>query len=54
MQYESEKVGGLPRSTVCISTQIGCAMECTFCATGQMGFETNLKAETYHITGDSF
>jgi len=42
MQYKSEKVGGLPRSTVCISTQIGCAMECTFCATGQMGFETNL------------
>ena len=31
--------------TVCVSTQIGCAMGCTFCATGQMGFETNLKAE---------
>ena len=45
MQYESEKVGGLPRSTVCVSTQIGCAMGCTFCATGQMGFEINLKAE---------
>ena len=45
MQYESEKVGGLPRSTVCVSTQIGCAMGCTFCATGQMGFETNLNAE---------
>jgi len=45
MQYESDKVVLLPRSTVCISTQIGCAMGCTFCATGQMGFETNLKAE---------
>ena len=45
MQYESEKENGLPRSTVCVSTQIGCAMGCTFCATGQMGFETNLKAE---------
>ena len=45
MQYESSKEGGLPRSTVCVSTQIGCAMGCTFCATGQMGFETNLKAE---------
>ncbi len=45
MQYESSKEGGLPRSTVCVSTQIGCAMGCTFCATGQMGFETNLKSE---------
>jgi 23S rRNA (adenine2503-C2)-methyltransferase len=45
MQYESDKIGGLPRSTICVSTQIGCAMGCTFCATGQMGFETNLKAE---------
>ena len=45
MQYASSKIGGLPRSTVCVSTQIGCAMGCTFCATGQMGFDTNLKAE---------
>jgi 23S rRNA (adenine2503-C2)-methyltransferase len=34
-----------PRSTVCVSTQAGCAMGCVFCATGQMGFERNLKAE---------
>ena len=54
MQYESEKVGGLPRSTVCVSTQIGCAMGCTFCATGQMGFENKSKSRTYRITGDSF
>ena len=27
------------------STQIGCAMGCVFCATGQMGFENNLRAE---------
>ena len=26
------------RSTVCVSTQAGCAMACGFCATGQMGF----------------
>jgi 23S rRNA (adenine2503-C2)-methyltransferase len=45
MQYEPTKVGGHPRSTICVSTQIGCAMGCVFCATGQMGFETNLKAE---------
>lgn len=30
------------RHTVCISTQAGCAMGCTFCATGQMGLERNL------------
>ena len=30
------------RSTVCISTQAGCAMACGFCATGQGGFERNL------------
>lgn len=45
MQYPSTKIGGHPRSTICVSTQIGCAMGCVFCATGQMGFETNLKAE---------
>lgn len=32
------------RRTVCISTQVGCAMGCTFCATGQMGFQRNLSA----------
>jgi 23S rRNA (adenine2503-C2)-methyltransferase len=30
------------RSTVCISTQAGCAMACSFCATGQAGFERHL------------
>lgn len=32
------------RSTVCISTQAGCAMACGFCATGQAGFERHLTA----------
>jgi 23S rRNA (adenine2503-C2)-methyltransferase len=32
------------RNTVCISTQAGCAMGCTFCATGQGGFQRNLSA----------
>jgi 23S rRNA (adenine2503-C2)-methyltransferase len=45
MQYDPSKIGGHPRSTICVSTQIGCAMGCVFCATGQMGFEANLKAE---------
>jgi len=29
---------------VCVSSQIGCAMGCTFCATGRMGFRGNLAA----------
>jgi len=32
------------RVTVCVSTQIGCAMDCVFCATGQMGFTRHLTA----------
>ena len=31
------------RATACISTQAGCAVGCTFCATGQMGFVRNLS-----------
>jgi len=45
MQYHSSQEDGHPRSTVCVSTQVGCPMGCVFCATGQMGFEKNLKAE---------
>ena len=30
------------RSTVCVSSQAGCAMACSFCATGQAGFERHL------------
>ncbi len=30
------------RATVCISSQAGCAMGCSFCATGQAGFERSL------------
>ncbi len=31
------------RATVCISSQAGCAMGCTFCATGQAGFDRHLS-----------
>jgi 23S rRNA (adenine2503-C2)-methyltransferase len=31
------------RATVCVSTQAGCAMGCSFCATGQMGFFRHLS-----------
>ena len=30
------------RASVCVSSQAGCAMACTFCATGQAGFERHL------------
>jgi 23S rRNA (adenine2503-C2)-methyltransferase len=32
------------RRTVCISTQVGCPMACSFCATGLLGIKRNLKA----------
>jgi len=31
------------RGTLCISSQVGCALECTFCSTGQQGFNRNLE-----------
>ena len=31
------------RYTACVSTQVGCAMGCVFCATGQMGFVRHLR-----------
>ena len=34
----------LGRVTLCLSSQVGCAMGCTFCATGQMGIIRNLSA----------
>ena len=37
------------RGTLCISSQVGCAMDCTFCSTGQQGFNRNL--DTAEIAG---
>jgi 23S rRNA (adenine2503-C2)-methyltransferase len=31
------------RKTLCVSSQVGCALECTFCSTGQQGFNRNLS-----------
>lgn len=31
--------------SVCVSSQVGCAMGCTFCATGSMGFTRNLSVD---------
>lgn len=41
---ESVLMGYDDRTTLCISSQAGCAMGCTFCATGQYGFERHLTA----------
>ncbi|MCH8102554.1 MAG: 23S rRNA (adenine(2503)-C2)-methyltransferase, partial [Chloroflexi bacterium] len=43
MRYESRD-GSRARRTACISTQAGCALGCTFCATGQQGFRRQLTA----------
>ncbi len=43
----TQKFGGRTRQgrrTLCISTQVGCAMGCVFCATGQMGYKRNLSS----------
>ena len=32
------------RGTLCVSSQVGCALECTFCSTGRQGFNRNLTS----------
>jgi len=39
-----DRNGQATRLTVCVSSQVGCAMGCSFCATGLMGFQENLTA----------
>jgi 23S rRNA (adenine2503-C2)-methyltransferase len=41
---EAVVMGYGTRTTLCISSQAGCAMACSFCATGQFGFERHLTA----------
>ncbi|MFV1960965.1 MAG: 23S rRNA (adenine(2503)-C(2))-methyltransferase RlmN [Acidimicrobiia bacterium] len=41
---ETVLMGYRKRATLCISSQAGCALACTFCATGQFGFERHLEA----------
>ncbi len=42
-QVETVLMHYAERSTVCVSSQAGCAMGCTFCATGQAGFDRHLS-----------
>lgn len=43
-EVEAVRMGFPGRFTACLSSQVGCAMACVFCATGQMGFSRNLSA----------
>ena len=43
-QVESVLMYDQDRITVCVSSQVGCAMACDFCATAKMGFFRNLTA----------
>ncbi len=39
-----ESAGRRYRGTLCVSSQAGCALECSFCSTGRQGFNRNLTA----------
>ncbi len=43
-KIESVLIPEAKRATVCISSQIGCVLDCPFCYTGTQGFEGNLTA----------
>ena len=42
-QIESVLLHDGKRKTLCVSTQVGCAMDCAFCATGKLKFTRNLS-----------
>ena len=44
LTIESAYIPDRDRATLCVSTQVGCQMDCLFCATGKQGFEKNLTA----------
>lgn len=44
LQVESVLIPEERRLTLCLSTQVGCTLDCSFCLTGQMGLKRNLKA----------
>ncbi|MEO5987728.1 MAG: 23S rRNA (adenine(2503)-C(2))-methyltransferase RlmN [Candidatus Eisenbacteria bacterium] len=45
VRVESVSMRTPRRLTFCISSQVGCALKCAFCATGLMGLKRNLRAE---------
>ena len=48
-KYETIYIPEKKRGTLCISSQVGCALTCKFCETGMRGFNRNLK--TWEIVG---
>ena len=42
---ESVLIPGIRRTTLCLSSQVGCAVGCTFCATATMGLARDLTPE---------
>ena len=44
LTVETAYIPDRDRATLCVSTQVGCQMDCLFCATGKQGFEKNLTA----------
>lgn len=47
LRVEAVWIVGEKRRTICISCQVGCSLDCSFCATGTLSFEGNL--ETWQI-----
>ncbi len=45
LTIESVIIPGKGRTTLCLSSQVGCRMGCTFCMTGRIGFARNLETE---------
>lgn len=45
LRRKSRDGGEKRRNTVCLSSQVGCALNCLFCATGKLGFKRNLAFE---------
>lgn len=55
LQVEAVLIRDAGRRTACLSSQVGCALDCRFCATGKMGFRRNLTAsqiigQLHHIS----
>jgi 23S rRNA (adenine2503-C2)-methyltransferase len=42
-EIEAVWIPGAERRTVCVSSQVGCSLDCTFCATGTLRFRGNLE-----------
>ncbi len=44
-KYQKDDKEKLNRITLCISSQVGCPVNCTFCVTGKLGFKRNLTRD---------